>query len=141
MLAPDQRALLSAALRHQEDAERLLASSPDQSWHLAGYVTECTRKAILTVEPFRIALAHEQGKHFDTLFDIVVSLDPRASRLHVAGWAPPGTRLAEWKPDHRYDATSTHAAAAAELVHETGAHFDQALAALWLTHAFDPESL
>lgn len=140
MLAPDQRDLLSAALRHQEDAERLLAPSPDQSWHLAGYVTECIRKAALTVKPFRVALSHEQGKHFDALFEIVAALDPRASRLRVSGWANPGTRLAEWSESHRYDATHEHAAAAADLVRETGTHFDRALAALWLTDPFDPGS-
>lgn len=132
---------MSAALRHQEDAERLLGPSPDQSWHLAGYVTECVRKAVLTVEPFRVALSHEQGKHFDALFEIVVALDPRASRLRVSGWANPGTRLSTWSESHRYDATRKHAAAAATLARETGTHFERTLAALWLTDPFDPESL
>lgn len=141
MLAPDQRDLLSAALRHQEDAERLLTPSPDQSWHLAGYVTECIRKAVLTVEPFRVALSHEQGKHFDALFEIVAALDPKASRLRVSGWANAGTRLAAWSESHRYDATRKHAAAAAALVRETGTHFERTLAALWLTDPFDPENL
>lgn len=141
MLANDQRDLLSAALRHQEDAERLLASSPDQAWHLAGFVTECVRKAALTVEPFRKALAHEQGKEFDALFEIVVALDPRAARLRVSGWADPGTHLIHWSESHRYDATGKHAAAAPHLVRETGGHFDHALAALWLTDPFDPGSL
>ena len=141
MLASDQRDLLSAALRHQEDAELLLTPSPDQSWHLAGYVTECVRKAVLTVQQFRVSLSHEQGKHFDALFEIVVALDPRAFRLRVSGWADPGTRLHEWSESHRYDATHKHAAGAASLVLETGAHFDRALTTLWLTEPFDPESL
>lgn len=141
MLAPDQIDLLSAALRHQTDAEALLASSADQAWHLAGYAAECVRKACLTIEPFRKALSHEHGKDADALLDLVVPLDGRASRLPLQGWAPPGSKLADWKEIHRYDRRGRHSTSAAALVQETAVLHDRTLAALWLSSPFDPGSL
>jgi hypothetical protein len=141
MLAEDQRVLLSASVRHQSDAEFLLESSPDQSWHLAGYATECIRKASLTKEAYRKALGHEQGRDFDALFELVSALDPGALRLRVSGWADEGTRLHEWDEQHRYDARGAHAGQAKELVHETALHHDRTLTALWLSNPFDPGKL
>ncbi|MFO0553023.1 MAG: hypothetical protein U0271_31845 [Polyangiaceae bacterium] len=137
----DQLDLLSAALRHQEDAEHLLASSKDQSWHLAGFATECVRKAVLTNDQLRKSLAHEQGMHFDALFEIVVSLDPRALQLRVSGWADSPTQLSMWSESHRYDPTGRHVGKAAALVGETGTHFDRTLTQLWLTEGFNPGAL
>lgn len=141
MLADDQVALLSAALRHQEDAEALLTSSPDQSWHLAGYAAECVRKACLTIEPYRRALSHEHGRDADALLDVVIALDGRANRLDLQGWAPAGSELARWSEQHRYDRRGAHAAGAGALVRETAALHDRILAALWLAIPFDPAVL
>jgi hypothetical protein len=141
MLANDQKGLLSAALRHQGDAEFLLERSPDQAWHLAGYATECIRKAALTVEAYRKAIGHEQGRDFDALFELVSALDPGALKLRVSGWAHAGTRLHEWDAQHRYDALGTHTQQASQLVSETRVHHDRTLTALWLTHPFDPGTI
>jgi hypothetical protein len=141
MLADDQWALLSAAVRHQSDAETLLESSPDQSWHLAGYVTECIRKASLTKEAYRKALGHEQGRDFDALFELVSAMDPGALRLHISGWGNVGTRLHEWDARHRYEVRNAHAKQARELVRETSGHHDRTLTALWLSQPFDPGAL
>jgi len=48
-LSPKRTALVSAALRHVDDAQALLAVSPVQAFHLAGFGPECARKAALTV--------------------------------------------------------------------------------------------
>lgn len=141
MLAIDQETLLSAALRHQEDAEALLGSSPDQSWHLAGYAAECARKACLTMEPYRRALSHEHGKDADALLDVVIALDPRANRFGLQGWAPATSMLAQWSEQHRYDGRGRHAGSAPQLVEETGALLDRTLTGLWLAESFDPTRL
>lgn len=141
MWASDQLALLSASLRHQVDAEALLTSSPDQAWHLAGFATECIRKAALSVQAFRKALGHEQSGDFDKLFDLVAALDPAALRFHLTGWAAPGTRLSEWDERHRYDGKGAHASKAAMLVDETQRHHRRTLFELWLSSPFDPGTL
>lgn len=141
MLAGDQISLLSAGLRHQEDAQALLVTSPDQSWHLAGFAPECARKACVTIEPLRKALGHEQGADADALLEIAFALDGRARRLPVTRGAPAGTPLARWRPDHRYDATGSHAPDAPALVRQTSGLLDSLLAALWLAAAFDPGNL
>lgn len=46
-LSATQVALVSAALRHINDARTLLATSPVQAAYLAGYGPECARKAAL----------------------------------------------------------------------------------------------
>ncbi|MBN1606354.1 MAG: hypothetical protein JW940_06955 [Polyangiaceae bacterium] len=119
----------------------MLSTSHDQSWHLAGYVTECVRKACLTIAPFRKALAHEQGRDADALLEVVLALDGRASRLRLHGWAPAGSKLAQWSETHRYDRTGAHADTAAALVDETALLLDATLAALWLAYPFDPGTL
>lgn len=141
MLGRDQMRLLSAALRHQEDAEALLSCSPDQSWHLAGYSVECVRKACLSIDPYRKALSHEHGKDADALLDVVIALDSRASRLNLQGWAPPGSMLAQWSEQHRYDGRGQHSAGAPQLVEETASLYNQTITALWLAEPFDPTEL
>lgn len=141
MLAEDQLDLLSAALRNQIDAERLLPDSPDQSWHLAGFAAECARKSCLTIEPFRVALGHEHGADADRLLDVILALDGRAQRLPLRGWAPLGSKLAAWSEAHRYDRRGGHAAEAKELVRECAQRHDAVLLALWLHADVDLEVL
>jgi hypothetical protein len=141
MLAVDQKTLLSASLRHQEDAEYLLAGSPDQSWHLAGYAVECIRKACLSVDTYRKVLSHELGEDADELLEILLALDAHSSRLHLQGWCEDGSTLAKWRATHRYDSRNEHAADATALVRETGLLHDRTMTALWLAEPFDLESL
>jgi hypothetical protein len=141
MMNIEQQALLSAALRHQEDAEDLLCKSPDQSWHLAGYAVECVRKACPTIEPHRRALAHEHGKDADALLEVVMALDSRVARLRLQGWAPQTSMLAKWDEQHRYDRRGQHASDAPALVQETAVIHDRTLTALWLAAPFNPGML
>lgn len=141
VLAEDQLNFLSAALRHIADAERLLADSPDQSWHLAGFAAECARKVCLTVEEFRFALGHQHGVEADQLLDLIVAIDAHAQRFPLHGWAPVGSKLAAWSESHRYDRRGTHAADAPALVRECAERHDAVLLLLWLRADADLEVL
>ncbi len=134
-LTPRQRRLLSAAGRHVRDAERLLrgrGASPDQAWHLAGFGPECARKACLDEAVLDHALGHELGPAGETLLEWWIPLDPLAWRYRLAGWADAEPRLAEWRPDHRYEASGTRQGAAVrELVAAARRRVDAVLADLW----------
>jgi type IV secretory pathway TrbD component len=141
MLAQDQLNLLSAALRHREDAETLLGTSPDQAWHIAGFAAECVRKACLSNDVFRKALSHEMTADADRLLDLILGLDAHAVRLSVQGWAPAGSWLSHWSEAHRYDPRDTHSGNAPALVAECAALHDRTLTQLWLREGFDPGAL
>lgn len=109
-LTSRQLDLLSAAARHVEDAEHLLhdaPASPDQAWHLAGFCPECARKACFEDAILDQALGHDLGPDGDRLLDWWIPLDPGAWRYRLDGWSQQEPRLAEWRPDHRYDRTGT----------------------------------
>lgn len=110
LLHPRQVELLSAALRHTRDAERLLehasCRSVDQAWHLAGFGPECARKACLTERWADIPLGHDLGRDAADLLAVAVSLDPVAWRLGLPKPAA-GDALASWNPNVRYAATGT----------------------------------
>lgn len=132
MLAEDQVDRLSAALRHRWDSQELLPASPDQAWHLAGFATECARKACLSREGDRRALSHLQGAEADRILDLVLAIDAHASRFDLRGWAPAGSALADWSEQHRYDRSGRHVARARALVSEVAHLHDRTLTALWL---------
>jgi hypothetical protein len=140
MLAQDQLDLLSASLRHQQDAESYLAISPDQSWHLAPFALECARKACLSNNVYRKALGHED-RGTDDLMELVLAVDARALRLPLQGWLRAVPDLQTWKPDHRYDRTGAHVTRAAALVNGVTSLHQQVLARLFLVDGYDPEQL
>jgi hypothetical protein len=106
-------ALVSAALRHVRDAQRLLepegerTPSFDQAWHLAGFGPECIRKACITERQADKALGHELGPGGEHLLEWVLALDVGAWRYDVRDWATTRPLLGRWKPDARYSKTGT----------------------------------
>lgn len=141
-MTSSQLALLSAALRHTRDARALLATSPDQAWHLAGFGPECARKAALSERFFDQALAHDWTPASEEILELAISLDARAWRLRLDGWGVARPMLARWRPAHRYDRTGDHAPHAAALVRDCAERVDRLLADLWmdgdLTTRVDP---
>lgn len=131
-LTGHQRALLSAAVRHVGDAERLLGSSPDQAWHLAGFGPECARKACLEDAILDHALGHDLGPNGEALLEWWIPLDPAAWRYRLAGWARRAPCLAEWSPNHRYESTGTRVGAPVkELTRSARRLLNGVLADLW----------
>ena len=109
-LTPEQLALLSAALRHVRDAERLLADSPDQTYHLAGFGPECARKAVLDFRWADKAIGHSFTPGTERLVDFLAALDPRAQ--HYLPKLP--ATLEGWQPQVRYNKTGTTTTKTAE---------------------------
>ena len=135
-LPADAQDLVSAALRHVRDAERLAVpggdSSPDQAYHLAGLGPECARKATLSSKAFRKILGHDLGAQSDALLRFWTALDPVALRSEPFDMAARFPALANWRVDCRYERTGTRAEApAAELVREAREHVDRVTSALW----------
>ena len=101
--------LISAALRHVRDAEKLLQESVclsvDQAWHRAGFGPECIRKATLGERWADKALGHVLTD--SKVWDWALALDPWASRSAPAVWEPVSGPFREWRPEARYDATGT----------------------------------
>ncbi len=127
-LDDDAIALLSAALRHVRDAERLLAESPDQTYHLAGFGPECARKAVLDFRWADKSLGHDLGEASETLLDFLDALDPRAQRYLPALSAT----TKAWNPQVRYEKTGTRGSNEAKsLVEEARLTVDGMISALW----------
>jgi len=128
--------LVSAALRHVRDAERLLragdAASPDQAYHLAGFGPECARKAALSARSFDQALGHDFGDLGERVLDLAAALDPVAHRYAVADYPARFPALAKWNVSCRYHRTGEHAAEAAALVAEARECVDEIVLALWM---------
>lgn len=98
---------LSAALRHVTDADRLLATSPDQSWHLAGFGPECARKACLDHDWWDRVLGHDLTDFVGPVLEIALALDVRAARYDLSSLTTRYPVLAQWDPNCRYDETGT----------------------------------
>lgn len=135
-MTPHQLDLLSAASRHVADAEHLLSAganqSEDQAWHLAGFGPECLRKACLEDRNLDRALGHELGPQGEALLDWGIALDPQAWRYDLANWSSRQPRLAEWRPDHRYERTGTRTGLPVnELVGAARDFLDRVRADLW----------
>lgn len=99
----------SASLRHIRDAEHLLAAgantSRDQAWHLAGFAHECARKACLDSGWVPKLLGHGFSDADEQVVEVAISLDPRAGRFPVRGWADRHPAIRSWRPEHRYERT------------------------------------
>lgn len=129
---PNREDLCSAALRHLSDAEGLLSTSPDQTWHLGGYGPECARKACLDDRWWDTVLGHDFGTTGDTALDVALSLDPAAARYELTGWSGRYPNLARWDVAHRYQRTgTTPVTAASELIDEAWSIVAPLVAELW----------
>ena len=128
--------LLSAALRHIQDAEHLADSShrnasPDQAYHLAGFGPECARKACLSIRYLDQAIGHQLGDGAETALDFALAIEPTPSRYVPRGIGTSKPALASWSEQARYRATGTHAVGAALIVREARAVVDAVVFALW----------
>lgn len=125
--------LVSAALRHVDDAEGLLSSSPDQSWHLAGFGPECARKACLRVQTFDKMLGHELAEMSERVLDVALVVDPNATRYAVRELTRRYPTLSRWRVESRYERTGTRSAEDAQsLVRESAQLTHELAAALWM---------
>jgi hypothetical protein len=142
-------ALISAALRHVRDAEHLLAPGPhrsvEQALHLAGFGPECARKACLDEEVADKALGHDIDGAGDPAVDLLLALDPSASRYGIDGHASElPHRARHWNLECRYMATGEPASIeqmVADVVREARAFVDRCVADLWCDGAVPPGSL
>jgi hypothetical protein len=98
-------ALISAALRHVRDAEHLLTSrehrSIEQALHLAGFGPECARKACVDEDITDKALGHDIKAADDSVVDLLLALDPWASRYGLDAHKLK-EREKHWSIDCRY---------------------------------------
>ncbi len=143
-LSPKRTALVSAALRHVDDATALLASSPVQAFHLAGFGPECARKAALTVpEASQIALDKAIGHGFHDVTElalaIAINLDPLASRYELTDWQTRFPAMVKWNEQARYEASDGRSRREAEVVlREAADAVSDVVAALWADGRLPP---
>jgi hypothetical protein len=132
--APDRATdLVSAALRHVRDADGLLKTSPDQSWHLAGFGPECVRKACLERGWLDRVLGHDLAKWSDEVLEVALALDAQAGRYEVRDLASRFPKLTCWAVGSRYDRTGTRTESEAQELVEQAAELTYELAAdLWM---------
>ncbi len=133
-------ALLSAALRHVRDAEHLLAPGPhrsvEQALHLAGFGPECAHKGCVDETITDHALGHDINDATDAVVEVLLALDPAASRYGIDEHATRlPNRVARWRPDCRYNATRApepHAVQVVEdVVREARSFVDDCVLAIW----------
>lgn len=133
-----QSQLLSAALRHVEDAAYLLPRSPDQSWHLAGFGPECVRKACLDEHWLDKALGHDLATAGDDVLELAGALDVRAARYRLTGVHSRYPLLAEWRVEARYERTGARTGSTAKQIVKQAANLTYELAAaLWMDGRVD----
>lgn len=142
-------ALISAALRHIRDAEHLLASVPhrsvEQALHLVGFAPECARKGCVDEAIADRALGHDIKDATDAVVDVLIALDPAASRYEIdehAARLP--YRAARWRPDCRYMATNAPeplAGRVEEVVREARSFVDDCVLALWSDGVLSADAL
>jgi hypothetical protein len=139
--------LISAALRHVRDAEHLFASgehrSIEQALHLAGFGPECARKACVDEEIADKALGHDFRGGDDAVVDLLLALDPSASRYRLDEHTLPH-REQYWSLDCRYMATGALARseeAVAAVIAEARGFVDGCVEDLWCDGALPPGGL
>jgi hypothetical protein len=142
-------ALISAALRHVRDAEHLLTPGPhrsvEQALHLAGFGPECARKGCLDEEMADKALGHDIEGADDPTVDLLLALDPSASRYGIDGHTSKlPHRAKHWHLECRYMATGEPGQiekAVAAVVEEARAFVDGCVVDLWRDGALPTGSL
>ena len=95
----------SAASRHLRDAKALLVTSPENAFYLAGYVAECSLKAVIVRSGAHApAFGHQLSKLEGDGFDLAVALAPGSARYRPN--AESVTRLrSSWSESKRYEST------------------------------------
>lgn len=102
----------SAALRHHHDAADLLAAGRlDNAFYLAGYVVECTMKALLEKAGHN---AKTYGHELDDMQLAALSFVAEFSVRHARYRPTVGPAVQGWRPEMRYCPTGSTAPADAE---------------------------
>jgi hypothetical protein len=144
-LSESRVALASAALRHVADAAELVAGSPVQAYHLAGFGPECVRKAALTYasrdeeRELDKAVGHGFRKDAEIALALACTLDPLASRYALRDWKARASVLTEWSEQVRYE-KSDHLGAgrARKLVKAATEMVEDIVVALWADGRLPP---
>jgi hypothetical protein len=117
-MSKEQIGFVHAARRHVRDARALLATSPLQSYHLAGFGPECARKALPGLDAYAKKLGHKVDVDI-FLTNLFTALDPFLHRYPVVGWSTRFPKYSQWQPEVRYQAdTDPRTQDAAALVSE-----------------------
>jgi HEPN domain-containing protein len=96
----------SAASRHLLDAKLLMTASPANSLYLAGYVAECSLKAVVALPGLHApAFGHQLTRLRDDGLDLAIAMAPGLSRYRPASTLVDQVRV-RWSENRRYD-TST----------------------------------
>jgi len=112
--------LMSAALRHLQDAEFLAGDdgtlpassggrpyqSLNQTEHLVGFAPECARKACLSTFWLDKLISHDLSSSAEDLLELAISLDAYATRYPIKNWPEVFPSITSWKPDVRYQQTT-----------------------------------
>lgn len=110
-------AYASAARRHYVDAKLLLGERRfDNAAYLAGYVVECSHKAVLDCcgGPAPASQGHELASLTGPALHLAVVLTPAASRYRVSHDADVQYAVHRWEPGWRYGASGMLAQSEAE---------------------------
>lgn len=123
----------SAACRHLRDAKALLATSPENALYLAGYVAECSLKAVIERSGVHApAFGHQLTKLEGDGFDLAVALSPRSARYRTSAESVMKLRSG-WSESKRYDSTGdTKHEQAEEMVKLAGKIFRDCVIAMVL---------
>lgn len=101
----DRTTYISAAIKHLDDAELLLANARwDNAAYLAGYVAECALKSLLLVSPMPAGkmLGHDVALMTDSASWLAFAIAP-ARRRYSLPTSPAFQELVRnWTPDDRY---------------------------------------
>jgi HEPN domain-containing protein len=123
----------SAACRHLRDAKTLLPTSPESALYLAGYVAECSLKAVIERSGVHApAFGHQLAKLEGDGFDLAVALAPRSARYRASTDSVTKLRSG-WSEIKRYESTGdTTPEQAEEMVNLAGEIFRDCVIAMVL---------
>lgn len=94
----------SAAGRHLDDCERLLRSGRhDNAAYLAGYVVECSLKAVVESGGLSaVSYGHDLTTLSGSALDLAYLLTPSVWRYQTARTPEANELHAKWRPERRY---------------------------------------
>ena len=109
-----------AAAKHLADASTLMASARhDGAAYLAGYVVECSLKAIIQLETRQTHRSHDLVGLHDTLRAIATQATPRTQRVYAsASRVLRAAGILTWEPRMRYRDAKIAAATAGKWLEE-----------------------
>ena len=99
----------SAAARHWDNVDFLATANRwQEAAYLAGYIAECSLKALLEHTAPGILLrllGHNLIALTGEALEMAVLLTPASRRYPISTLFPGGPGAGQWRPEHRYEAT------------------------------------